>query len=448
MDISAQPHLAGHRGGLGSAGMALPAVLGALIATSALVAGLWTMASLNRMAALNRVSSVRALQLAEMGAAHTQALLRGVFEDTTLTRLLRGSDGVGGSTDDGLLMGYGLPTDDEIPAAGRTVSTGTYSVQLMDDPSDGDADVLTDSNGRILARCTGVTHDGASARIDVVIGGTPLPALVTGGNMTISDNPTIIGPCGSLHANQILAISGNPTVEGTVSAADTVDLSGSILDLDGNPIEPLHHQPPVEMPDLVPADFCTAADFVLRADGFYVNVSTGVATDATSDEVSGWKADVGPPVKWVLSGNMMADGRICAEGNVEISGNPGTAGNPVQTSIIASGSVMVSGNPYMTPSHPDGALIVAAGDVTVSGNPSAGFDNYEGLVYAGSQCALSGDMSLAGNVVCKDDPNPTGSIDYAEENKISGDPVIRSDCTGAFGGGKRRVVAWFQAFGT
>lgn len=447
VDTFAQSQVVGHGAGLGSRGMALPAVLTALMATMVLMTGLWTMVDLNQMAAVNRESSVRALQLAEMGAAHTQALVRGALEDTTLTRLLRGSDDVVNSADDGLLIGYGLPAADQLPAAGITVSSGTYSVRLVDDPSDGDADVLTDSNNRILARCTGVTPDGASVSIDVVIGITSLPGFFTNGNLSISGNPSIVGECGSVHANAILVVEGNPTVEGTVSAADTVDQSGNLQDPDGNPIEPLHHQPPIEAPPLNPADFCTDADFLLRADGFYVDLGTGVATDARSNPVMGWTVNLEPPVMWNLAGNTMSDGTICAQGNVEISGNPGSPGNPVQTSIIATGSVQISGNPYITPSHPDGVLIVAGGDVDIAGNPSGGNDNYEGLVYAGSQCQLSGNMSLNGNVVCNDAPNPPGSRGWVNQNNMSGNPSVTFQC-GGFGGGKRRVISWYQTFGT
>ena len=430
---------------LGSAGMALPTALGALIATGVLVSGLWTIVDLNTMAAANREGAVRALLLAESGATHAQGLLRGALVDSSLNRLLRGSDNVINTADDGTLTGYGLPAADSIPVGGRAVNGGRYFVRLIDDPADGDGDPFNDTNSRILARCTGVTDDGGTAVVEVVIGVTPLPGMVTGGSLTINGNPEITGPCGSAHANEILVVSGNPVVENGISAADTVEISGSITDPSNQPVVPLHHQPPIQVPPVNTADYCTSADFVLQSDGFILDKSTMTLHDASGNGWGGFKRGSSSPVIWEDDGNTINPGTYCAEGNVKIGGNHGVAGNPLAISIIAEGSIEVSGNPYLTPAHPDGALLVADGDVSISGNPSGGNDSYQGLIYAGAQCKLSGNPQLNGNVVCKDDPNPAGSVEYASMNEISGNAKITFDCTGTFGG-KRRVLSWYQTF--
>ena len=66
--------------------MALPTALGALVATGVLVSGLWTIVDLNSTVAQNREGAVRALLLAESGAAHAQGLLRGALVESSLNR--------------------------------------------------------------------------------------------------------------------------------------------------------------------------------------------------------------------------------------------------------------------------------------------------------------------------------------------------------------------------
>ena len=447
VDLPSQPLVMGPDRPSDSAGIALPATLTAMLAAGVLVAGMWTMVSIERMSTDNREDATRALQFAEAGVAHAQALLRGPLRDTALTRLLVGSDGVVNTSDDGWLTGFGLASQDAIPDVGIAVPGGRYFVQILDDPADADGNDKADSNGRVLARCWALTSDQGSASVDFVIGSTPLPGIVVDGSLKINGNPNIVGTCGSAHANEIVVVSGNPTIEGTVTASDTVEVSGSINDTQGDPVEPLHHQPPVEVPDVDPWDFCGEADYILQANGFILDVATSVLHDARSDEVMGWKRGSSDPVQWDLASNTVTDGTYCVEGNAKVSGNPGVPGNPAQVSLIATGSIELSGNPYIQPAHPDGALIVAGGDVSISGNPEGGNDNYHGLVYAAAQCKLSGNPSLFGNVVCRDGANPPGSMEFASENEISGNASIQYQCGGTLGA-RRRVLSWYQRFGT
>ena len=441
----AQP-LNRHRAGLGSAGVALPAALTGLLALSVLIAGAWLIVDLSAKAAKNREGAVRAFELAESGAAHALAILRGDLVDTSLTRLLVGSDNLQSTADDGRLIGYGLPAGDQVPAAGVSFAGGTYFVELVDDPGDTDGDPLADSNSRILARCRGVASDGASATVEAVIGSTPLPALATEGNLIINGNPEILGPCGSAHGNQIVVVSGNPTVSGGVTAADTVDVSGTITDTLGNPVEPLHHQPPIEIPELHYSDYCPGdADFVLRADGMVIDDLGNVVGDANGATVNGWKY-VGSGI-WDLDSDTPTPGTYCVEGNAKMGKNPGTAGSPIDLSVIAQGSIEISGNPYMQPDHADGILLLAEGDVSISGNPVASAKTYSGSIYAGSQCKVSGNPRISGSIMCKDNPNPPGSEEYAVQNEISGNAEITFDCTGLISG-KRRFLSWSQQLGT
>ena len=437
------------RAGGGREGIALATALFGVVVVTVLAVGMWTIARVNNMSAVNRQDAAHALDLAEAGVAHAMSLVRGPLATTDLTQLLQGADVTPNTSDDGLLTGYGLPVADEVPAGGTTMEGGRYFVTLIDDPLELDGDSLTDSNGRILARCTGVTGTGASVSINVIIGAAQLPAMASNGNLTLNGNPEILGACGGVHANQVVVVSGVPTVSTQVTASDTVEVSGQINQEGGGTSTPLSHQPPMEMASLDPMDYCDTSDFILRANGFFVTVGPPRdSVDANSNPVNGWTRGSSDPVEWNLSGNSTASGSYCIEGNAVISGNPSGPGEtPIALSLFADGSVQYSGNPKITAAHPSGALIIANGDVGVSGNPTTGSaDNYNGLIYAQSQCQLNGNPTIAGQILCYDDPNPAGSSEFVSENGISGNPTIRYEC-GGMSAGLRRVLTWYQTLG-
>ena len=428
--------------------MALATALFSLLVVTVLAQGMWTIARLNNFSAVNREDAARALNLAEAGVAHALGLVNSPLEDTTLTSLLRGSDGTPDTEDDGLFIGHGLPADDVIPTTGIAMEGGTYFVTLLDDPADSDGDPLTDSNLRILARCTGVTDSEGSASIDVVIGVRQLPAMASNGSLKINGNPFILGACGGAHANNIVIVSGTPTVQTQISASDSVEVSGTINQAGGGQSTPLNHQPPVDIPHMDAMDYCDTADFILRANGDFVTVGPPMVIEEADDvPVNGWQMGSNNPVEWNLSGNATLPGSYCIEGNAVISGNPeGPGGTALPLSLFVDGSVQYSGNPKITAAHPVGALIMANGDVAVSGNFEGSADNYDGFIYAQSQCQINGNPNIAGQIICKDDPNPANAKEFVSENGISGNPNIQYDCGGMLEG-VRRVLAWYQTLG-
>ena len=432
----------------GRDGIALATALFGLLVVTVLAQGMWTIARLNNFSTVNREDAARALNLAEAGVAHTLSLLRTPLAGTDLTSLLEGSDGTAETADDGLLTGHGLPGADAIPAAGIAMEGGTYFVTLIDDAADLDGDPFTDSNSRILARCTGVTDTQGSVSIDVVIGVPRFPAMASNGNLMINGNPNILGPCGGAHANNVVIVSGTPTVQTQISASDSVELSGTINQAGGGESTPLNHQPPVEIPDIDAMDYCDTSDFILRANGYLVTVGPPRnSTQADDNPVNGWQMGSDSPVEWNLSDNSTAGGSYCVEGNVVISGNPsGPGGTPLPLSLFADGSVQYAGNPEITAAHPTGALIIANGDVSVSGNPAALDLNYNGLIYSQSQCQLNGNPNIDGQILCKDDPNPPNSREFVSESGISGNPNIRYNCGGMLVGA-RRILSWYQTPG-
>jgi hypothetical protein len=423
-------------------GLALPMVIFGLVAIGLLSAGLYVIGDAQSNSVKHRESSSRALLLAEEGLSHAVMVLRTHLGRTRETRLLVGSDNLPLTADDGLLIGYGLPADREIPDTGKLVSSGRYSVMITDDPADPDPGPLADGNFRVKLRCTGVTTDGSTAIIETVLASMSLPSLATEGNLSISGSPDLLGQCGGAHANGNTNVGGSVTVVLGVSASGTAT-GNNITNEAGNPMPPLSNQPPLEIPDYDPLDFCNSADYIMNANGWITQVATGLQFDARSDEVFGFKRASSSPIVWDHKDSEAVPGTFCAHGNVKIGGNPGTALAPLAMSIIATGSIEVSGNPYLRASHPEGVGLMSGGDLKINGNPAAGSRNFEGLMYSRSQCQTSGNPTLFGQLLCKNKANPAGSINHFNNNEIPGNPIITSDCNGLTAR-YRRVVSWYQ----
>jgi len=416
-----------------------------LVAVSVLVAGLFTFADLSAKSMRNRESATRAVHVSEAGIAHTLGLMRGSLRMHSFTRLLRGSDNLIPTADDSVLTGWGLSSSDEIPLAGQTFQGHTYFVSVRDDAADGDANPATDLNGRVLVRCRAVTTDGASAEVAAIVGAVPFPAVAADGDLNFSGNPEILGACGGVHSNGNVFGGGTPVVQTQATATGTA--TGTFKQPDGSNAPKLGGQPEVPIPDLAPLTYCAGADFRLTATGNSVNLNTGVSTPAIGSEVDGWKRSSGPPeVKWTLSGNSSVDGTYCVEGNAYVSGNTGSAASPRKMSIIATGSIEISGNPYMTADHDDGIMLLAGGDVSISGNPSAGSLSYQGLIYAGAQCKVSGNPALFGQLMCANGPQPAGSVNFVSAHDMSGNFELTFDCS-ANVFNKRRVLFWYPRIG-
>lgn len=413
-------------------GLALPAVLFALVLVGGIGGVMYWVADLHARAVSNRESAIRATQLAESGLNHALALVRdSMLRDTTLSRLLRGPDGTKGTTDDGILSGYGLPSAIAIPATGVTTAAGGYFVRLRDDPAEADSDSLTDRNVRLLARCHGVALDGTVVTINAVIGNPSLPALLVNGNLEISGTTRVLGRCGRAHANGLLTL-GSPLVA-EAGASSTSATSGTIRDVYGAILPKLEYADSIAVPDIAAAAHCGLADYHI-AGGVIRNLSTGASY---SPATLGW---YGGPATWEAKSNV-APGTYCVDGNVKIGDSFGTATSPRALSLIVKGSLEVSGQAYMTAETPD-LMWIVDGDLKLNGNSTSGTPNYRGFVHAGAQCEMSGTVRLAGQVICANRPNPAASENWVAENKVSGTTYITFAC-GGFLGEFWRVLAWY-----
>lgn len=437
------------------AGVALPIAMLGIILIGALAAGVWMSVAVGARSVENRHVSAEAVQIAEAGVAHAILLLREDLVDKTFTEILRGADGSWGTSDDGILAGWGLSSDLEIPAGGRTLGGGSYTVRIVDDPADLDGDPSTDTNYRVLLEATGVAPNGGEATIQVVVNdGTAafVPSFVLEGDLHVDGNPSLIGSCGGVHSNDNVHVEGDLTVTQTVAASDTVTVSGSITRPDGTAVTPEVKQPGVSIPDYSnPIDeFCSAgeADYFLRSDGYIEETATGSLYDARSSKVFGWQRTQDSPTKWTLEGNSTNSGTYCAHGNVEIAGNPDGGSGPLELTVIASKSIDVSGNPQIKSHHPEGILLMAGSDVRIAGNLSGDPGDYSGLIYARAQCDLRGNANISSRVLCRDANNASGAFNLIDQNGLGGNVVLDYACNATTGvKGPRQAMSWAQRIG-
>lgn len=445
-------------------GMALPSALFGLVTVSVLATAIFASSRTQSMSTRNRESATRAIQLADNGMTHALVLVGDTLKGYPFNWLLKGSDNVADNADDGVLAGYIVSSAANIPAGGRAATGGSYTVRIIDDPADGDANAKNDLNLKVIVRCTATTTDGGSASVDAVVSQVVLPAIASDGNMTIGSQASVLGQCGAIHTNGNLTLptggGSKPTIAGTVTATGTA--VGSALDTLAATKNPTAGAPSVAIPDLNPPDFCPAgAEFLLRADGRAVRVSTGEVRNAQSAGLGGaqeWGFRYQTPPTWTMvQAGAVSGSKICVDGNFEISGNMGTAGAPFNVTIIATGSVSVTGTPFLAPATTDSVLIVSGGDVNLAGNASGSASNYEGLIYAENQCAVSGSPRMSAQVLCKNKTptlvtTPMTTIaspftsftvkDWSATNSIGGSAIIQYRCGGLLA--KRRVFSWVQ----
>jgi hypothetical protein len=430
----------------GRRGIALPSAMFALVAILVLLAGIFVFADLQAKAVRNRERATRAVHVAEAGVNHALGLLRGSLKNQSFTRILRGSDDTPANADDSLFIGWGLAAGDEIPLAGQNYQGHTYFVSLRDDPADGDANQATDLNGRVKIRCRSVTTDGSTAEVEAIVGAVPQPGIAADGNLTFGNSNVISGPCGGVHANGDLSSSGGGPIIGTQATATGTE-TGSWRLPDNTPAPQMGGQPEVPIPDLNPMNYCAGSDFNLTVVGGLGFVQTGAGLPAPAPS-GGWVWNNGTQT-WTptITPTLPASGTYCVQGNVWISGNIGSSAAPKPLTILATKSIRVEGTPYLRSDHPDNIQFMAGGDIYVAGNNTTGVDNYQGLMYAGAQCAATGNAKAFGQLLCANGAQPAGAIDWAPGNAVSGNFSLAFDCSGNIFN-KRRVLFWYPRIGT
>ena len=439
MGVSAQSLTGRRPASSGSrAGLAVPAALFAIVLLTVLATGAFVMSDLNAKSSRNREDWARATHLAESGMNHALAVVRENLGDTTMTRLIRGFDGTKNTSDDGLLVGYGLTSDLAIPATGFVTTGGKYYVRLTDDPAETDGDPKTDRNTRLLATCRGVTDDGATVTINAVVGNASIAGLAVNGDFEISGTTQIRGRCGSVHTNGDMKLGTTLVVETNASSSGTT--TGTIKNTYGETLPEQEGADPVEFPAITAASLCGRADYMLRSNGTVLHLPTNTVVTKAS---VGWS---GGPTTWEPTLTVV-EATYCVEGNVKISSDIGTAANPRNVSLIVKGSMEISGNPFFEPDDPQGIMWVMDGDLKLNGNSTTNADSFNGFIYAGAQCEMSGTVRIGGQVVCANNANPAGSENWVAENKISGTTTITYGCNGYLSQ-LWRVLSWYPTIGS
>ncbi len=282
--------------------------------------------------------------------------------------------------------------------------------------------------------------------------GWPTQGAFFGGSAELSGNPTITGACGGVHANGDIT-KGAPglTMDGEMTATGTID-QDPYLDSNGDPHTPTPGEPSVPTPQLDPTDYCPGtADWILRG-GYVIEAATmDSAVVGSAGDPWNWIITVadGEPQYELGSGGNPQPGTLCATGNVELSGGAGADGAPIDMSIIATGNVRLTGDSFIQPSDPDGIAILAGGDLWLTGSSGVSSDNFQGLLYANSQCEVSGSSTITGQIICANNPLPPGAPDITPTGtEFSGSITINFECTG-FGTGTGVAVqsgSWMELF--
>ncbi|HSG82272.1 MAG TPA: hypothetical protein VLC48_08485, partial [Gemmatimonadota bacterium] len=329
---------------LNDSGFALLAVLLAMGLLTAIGAALTAVGIVEYRTSHNHRSATRALLLADGGATHALALMRGPLAGYSYTNVLEGADGVPGTEDDGLLVGFdGLTLADALPDSGILLEQGRYSVKIVNDDDDPSGDPYHDTNNRFIALCHGETPDGGSAEVRIMLAAPSYPAIATRGDLYLPGEPRVLGPCGGVHANRVISVSGHPVVSGQVTATEDVVVSGTIYDPHGNVVKP-GYGPPVHIPEYTwdedLRDMCKSADYRLAAGKLWVKGPPVEEHSVIGEKELGWQYDVTSNT-YELNAKDAVEGTVCVEGNVKVIGNLGSDGHPFEISLIASGSVQV-----------------------------------------------------------------------------------------------------------
>jgi hypothetical protein len=439
----------------GDEGMSLILVLLSMSALAVLALGITGLGVSAVSSSVNERETSEALAIADAGIAHARRLV--LWQEWPslnifLQNASNGADGEGCTGDElagppagALPTGYPTAVGDFIPAAGRAFGRGSYRVFVCDDDlTDFDTTVTppvlnvdpdVDVNKRLLVRSIGTGPNGATASVEMVIAGQPLPALIVNGNLRISGNPQLQGRGGASHANGSTLVDGNPCAHQFYGSVTTVTVSGrsagSGTNCSPSAIDTRPDSAPVNVPLFDPLTFKPQATYWLESNGLAYDGATG----AVIPTPSGWNWSSN---NYTWSGNSnIAAGTYWVNANVQLSGSPGSTTNPLPFTLFATLSVHIGGNPQLTPNfsmtgpgqQPIGVAVIAGTDLNMAGSPG---QEREGLFYARHQLDVTGDITIEGQLIAANVADTTYApktfnlvpLDANGDMRVSGSPNI------------------------
>jgi hypothetical protein len=258
-------------------------------------------------------------------------------------------------------------------------------------------------------------------------------SFLSAGSATINGNVDIdVG--GSIHSNANLSmigstqVGGNATSTGTFTKTGSVDVNG---DFGGG-------YAPYDIPVVDPLEHRSRTAYDLCPDGTVKATAPDPCTGTVlgSGILLGWNGWTWSGSDWSINGGSAAEGGFYVyHGNATITGNVelwnGTIvvhGQSV-AGVLINGDFTMSGNTEVQPvGH--GVAVVASRDIVLSGS-----GKLNGVLLAGEQVSISGDVRVVGQVLSASPTSSAGSP--VSTSSISGSVTITAqihapDQTGGF----------------
>jgi len=323
----------------------------------------------------------------------------------------------------------------------RPFSEGAYQIVVRDNqdeaalvPAQPD-NPFADIDNQVFVTVTATLPDGTQRQIEGLLRYRtgvfdPDTAILTNGTLKLNGNPDVVGSKGSVHANDDMDVSGNPTVAKDATASGSLKVSGNPNvggTLSGG-------KPEKPVPPIVPNAFKSYADYLMTSAGqVYDNRThppTLLVADGKKSSFFGWEFTGSSG--WQLSGNTAPPpATYYFETKVKVSGNPGSAAVPARMTLISDASINISGNPTIQPYLQDVAMI-AGTDLQISGNPDHFF---QGLYGAREQVKLNGNPDIRGAVIAENMADTDNEVKDDPSVQVSGNPRI------TYNGGLRTMLS-------
>jgi len=324
---------------------------------------------------------------------------------------------------------------------------GNYNVTVSDN-NDGDSDTTDDDDNSIIITSTGTKQD-QTITLEAVIVRRLFKgdhAIVTQGDLGGNGSFTVTGTNGSIHSNNSVTISGgSATITEGATASGSCSGTGCVAG----------GAAPEDIPAIVPSDFKSHADYVLKSDGTIEQVSSGniyaytnpggghwsTSTSGDGDSIFGGFSYSNSQDRWSASSSNIANGFFYVEGDFKTTGCP----PGWETTIVAEGYIDFGGNAdvsnYKDPSDTadiQNLFLMAGTDIEFSGNPS---NTIQGFIAANEQISISGTVNLEGALVAADTANTESLV---TGNSIGGSLTItyNGDITAPVLSNKVKVIAW------